>query len=49
MQSHATLDATRADAIRWADRAKDAMQTLPDHPLRQMLVDLADYVVARLR
>jgi hypothetical protein len=25
------------------------MQSLPDHPLRHMLVDLADYVVARLR
>ena len=49
MTRHDTLAATRADAIRWADRAKAAMQTLPDHPLRQMLVDLADYVVARLR
>ena len=49
MQQHGTLEATRADAISWADRAKDAMQALPDHPLRQMLVDLADYVVARLR
>jgi octaprenyl-diphosphate synthase len=49
MTHHGTLAATRADAIRWADRAKDAMHTLPDHPLRQMLVDLADYVVARLR
>ena len=49
MQQHGTLDATRADALDWAARAKDAMQALPDHPLRQMLVDLADYVVARLR
>jgi octaprenyl-diphosphate synthase len=49
MQQHGTLDATRRDALDWADRAKDAMQALPDHPLRQMLADLADYVVARLR
>jgi octaprenyl-diphosphate synthase len=49
MQRHGTLDATRTDAIGWADRAKAAMQSLPDHPLRHMLVDLADYVVARLR
>jgi len=49
MRHHGTLEATRRDALDWAARAKDAMQTLPDHPLRQMLVDLADYVVARLR
>ena len=49
MQHHGTLDATRRDALDWAERAKDAMQTLPDHPLRRMLTDLADYVVARLR
>jgi octaprenyl-diphosphate synthase len=49
MRRHGTLDATRRHALDWAARAKDAMQALPDHPLRQMLVDLADYVVARLR
>ncbi|MDX5412940.1 MAG: polyprenyl synthetase family protein [Rhodobacterales bacterium] len=49
MQHHGTLEATRADAIGWAELAKGAMQSLPEHPLRQMLVDLADYVVARLR
>ncbi len=49
MRHHGTLVATRRDALDWADRAKGAMETLPDHPLRQMLVDLADYVVARLR
>ncbi|MFU8881986.1 MAG: polyprenyl synthetase family protein [Rhodobacterales bacterium] len=49
MQQHGTLDATRRDALDWADRAKAAMQALPDHPLRHMLTDLADYVVARLR
>ncbi len=49
MTRHGTLEATRADALHWAARAKEAMQSLPDHPLRQMLTDLADYVVARLR
>jgi len=49
MQRHGTLDATRIDALGWADRAKAAMQALPDHPLRQMLTELADYVVARLK
>lgn len=49
MTRHGTLEATRQDALHWAGRAKEAMQTLPAHPLRQMLTELADYVVARLR
>ena len=48
MHKHAALKATRADAIMWADKAKTALSVLPDHPLRQMLIDLADYVVARV-
>lgn len=49
IRMHGALDATRAEAVLWADRAKDAMATLPDHPLRSILIDLADYVVARIR
>jgi len=48
MNRHGTLAATRQDALAWADRAKSALAALPDHPVRQMLLDLADYVVARL-
>lgn len=49
MQKHGAMTAARADALGWSDRARAALQALPDHPLRQMLDDLADYVVARLR
>ncbi|NBD30314.1 MAG: polyprenyl synthetase family protein [Alphaproteobacteria bacterium] len=49
LDKHAAIDATRAEAVAWADRAKAALAGLPDHPIRGMLVDLADYVVARLR
>lgn len=49
MTQHDTLAATRADALAWTDRAKAAIRSMPDYPLRQMLIDLADYVVARLR
>jgi octaprenyl-diphosphate synthase len=49
MQKHGAMAAARADALGWSDRARVALQALPDHPLRQMLDDLADYVVARLR
>ena len=48
LHRHGALEATRQDALAWAGRAKTAMQTLPEHPLRKMLVDLADYVVARI-
>ena len=45
---HQALERTRDDAMAWADRAKTAILALPDHPVRRMLIDLADYVVARL-
>ncbi len=45
---HGSLEAARADAIGWANRAKAALADLPEHPIRTMLYDLADYVVARV-
>mgnify|MGYP000016846632 CR=1 FL=1 len=48
LNAHGTLEATRQDALAWTGKAKTAMQALPDHPVRQMLIDLADYVVERV-
>lgn len=48
MHSTGALEATRADAVAWADKARAALAPLPDHPLRRILSDLADYVVARI-
>jgi octaprenyl-diphosphate synthase len=45
---HRAMEATRADAIAWATQARGALACLPDHPLREMLDQLADYVVARI-
>lgn len=45
---HGTMAETREEAIGWSSRAKVAMHELPDHPLRGMLIDLADYVIARI-
>ncbi|RYH01988.1 polyprenyl synthetase family protein [Salipiger sp. IMCC34102] len=45
---HGSLDSTRKTALDWAARAKSALDPLPDQPLRDMLRDLADYVVERL-
>ncbi len=48
MTKYRTLDATRSDAFDWAARAKAALANLPDHEIRNLLEDLADYVVSRL-
>jgi octaprenyl-diphosphate synthase len=48
MARHGALDATRAAALDWAARAKAALAPLPAHDIRDMLSDLADYVVARI-
>lgn len=48
MDKYATLEATRRDAVVWANRAKSSLSGLPDHPIRAILHDIADYVVARL-
>ncbi len=48
LKKHDTLSATKTDALAWAERAKTALDALPDHELRDMLRDLADYVVARI-
>lgn len=45
---HGALDQTRQEALDWAARARDALADLPEAPLRDMLRDLADYVVARI-
>ena len=44
---HGALEAARLEALAWRDRARAALGRLPGHPLRDMLGDLADYVVSR--
>jgi octaprenyl-diphosphate synthase len=48
LQRHGTLQETRDEAFAWTARAQQALTALPEHPLRDMMHDLADYVVARL-
>lgn len=48
LEEHGALESTRATALDWAERAKTALTKVPDHPIRDMLFDLADYVVARI-
>ena len=48
LDRHDALGRTRTEALGWAETAKTALAELPDHPLRDMLRDLADYVVERI-
>ncbi|MCL4157174.1 UNVERIFIED_CONTAM: hypothetical protein GTU68_012225 [Idotea baltica] len=48
LHKHGTLKATQADALEWSEKAKAALAPLPAHEIKDMLIDLADYVVARI-
>ena len=48
MAKHGTLEATEADARGWAAKAVASLEMLPDHELKGMLSDLAEYVVSRI-
>jgi octaprenyl-diphosphate synthase len=42
------LEATRAEALAWAARAREALDDLPGGELRDALADLAEFVVERV-
>ena len=48
MERHGAMEASRVEALAWAGKARRALAALPDHPLRGVLADLADYVVGRI-
>ena len=48
MNKYGTLEATRDEALAWRDKATAALQRLPEHDVRDMLSDLADFVVERV-
>jgi octaprenyl-diphosphate synthase len=48
MARHGAMQAARQDALDWAAVAVSSLAELPEHPLRGMLEDLADYVVSRV-
>ena len=47
-EKHGTLESTRQTALDWSEKARSALQVLPQSELRDTLSDLAAYVVARL-
>ena len=48
LNKYEALVQTREDALAWAEKAKNALAPLPDHEIKSLLIDLADYVVARV-
>lgn len=48
MERHGAMEAARDAARGWAAKARQALMAVPDHPLRQVLADMADYVVSRI-
>lgn len=48
MARHGTLESTRQTALDWAERARQALSPLPEHPLKALLSDLAGFVVERV-
>ena len=48
LANHGTMESTRQTALEYAAMAKGAIGTLPESDIREMLTDLADYVVARV-
>ncbi|HMM09164.1 MAG TPA: polyprenyl synthetase family protein [Paracoccus solventivorans] len=45
---HGAIEAARADALSWAAGARQALDVLPEGEIRQLLAELADFVVARV-
>lgn len=48
LKKHGAMEDARAEALAWIAKAKSGLSVLPAHELRDMLADLADYVVARI-
>lgn len=48
MNRHGALEATRDEALKWSAKAKAAISSLPQSEMRDLLIDLNDYVVERV-
>ena len=48
LEKHGALEAARQDALGYAAKGCAALQAMPEHPLREMLESLAEFVVSRI-
>jgi octaprenyl-diphosphate synthase len=49
MEKYESIERTRLDAMKWAKMAQKALDGVPDHSIKTILFDLADYVVERVK
>ena len=49
MKKYDSIERTRLDAMKWAKIAQEALDDVPDHSIKTILFDLADYVVQRVK
>jgi octaprenyl-diphosphate synthase len=47
LSRHGAIAAARAESLVWIGRAQAALNSLPEHPLREILSELADFVISR--
>jgi len=48
LEKHGALETARQDALGYAAKGRAALQAMPEHPLREMLESLAEFVVSRI-
>jgi octaprenyl-diphosphate synthase len=48
MAAHGAFESARSDAQDYGMIARSALHDMPEHPLREILGDLIDYVLNRL-
>jgi len=48
LEKHGALETARQDALGYAAKGRAALQAIPEHPLREMLESLAEFVVSRI-
>ncbi|MCY4336100.1 MAG: polyprenyl synthetase family protein [Litoreibacter sp.] len=48
LTKYGALEEARSEAFDWSAKAKAALDAVPEHEMKTMLSDLADYVVARI-
>jgi octaprenyl-diphosphate synthase len=47
LSRHDAIAAARKESLAWAEKARQALNNLPAHPLREMLLELVDFVIER--
>jgi len=49
MKKYGAIEKTRSDALKWGKKAKEALGAVPDNNIKLLLINLADYVVDRVK